>query len=173
MQGPFPIEIFEGRDFVIIKLEYFELVRIVFMNESEHPADWPHSQTGHSIGHWQGDTLVVDTRSLSPGTLFNNGVGHSEDIHLIERFRLADADTLVIRSGFWSMRNCIASRPEPSADGPTGFAAADSSPASSGRPRRSFPPHPLHLGAVAAHLEIAHDRIDVGLVGVRLAGQPP
>lgn len=100
MQGPFPIEIFEGRDFVIIKLEYFDLVRVVFMNETEHPADWPHSQTGHSIGHWEGDTLVVDTRSLSSGTLFNNGVDHSEEIHLIERFRLADPDTLVITQQF-------------------------------------------------------------------------
>ena len=32
MQGPFPIEIFEGRDLIVIKLEYFDLVRIVFMN---------------------------------------------------------------------------------------------------------------------------------------------
>jgi hypothetical protein len=100
MQGPFPIEIFEGRDLILIKLEYFDLVRIVFMNETAHPADWPHSQTGHSIGRWEDDTLVVDTRSLQPGTLFNNGVVHSQDIHLIERFRLADTDTLVITQQF-------------------------------------------------------------------------
>lgn len=100
MQGPFPIEIFEGRDMIIVKLEYFDLVRIIFMNETTHPADWPHSQTGHSIGHWDGDTLVVDTRSLQPGTLFNNGVEHSEDIHLIERFRLADPNTLIITQQF-------------------------------------------------------------------------
>jgi hypothetical protein len=59
MQGPFPLEIFEGRDLVVIKLEYFDVVRIVFMNETEHPEDWPHSQAGHSIGRWDGDTLVV------------------------------------------------------------------------------------------------------------------
>jgi hypothetical protein len=100
MQGPFPIEIFEGRDLVVIKLEYFDLVRIVFMNETDHPADWPHSQTGHSIGRWEDDTLLVDTRSLQAGTLFNNGVDHSQDVHLIERFRLADPDTLVITQQF-------------------------------------------------------------------------
>lgn len=100
MQGPFPIEIFEGRDFIIIKLEYFDLARVIFMNQTEHPADWPHSQTGHSIGRWDGDTLIVDTRYLQSGTLFNNGVEHSEDIHLIERFRLADPDTLVITQQF-------------------------------------------------------------------------
>jgi len=100
MQGPFPLEIFEGRDMIVIKLEYFDLVRIVFMNATAHPEDWPHSQTGHSIGHWEGDTLVVDTASLESGTLFNNGVAYTDNVHLIERFRLADPDTLVITQQF-------------------------------------------------------------------------
>ncbi len=100
MQGPFPIEIFEGRDLIVIKLEYFDLVRVIFMNETEHPDDWPHSQTGHSIGRWDGDTLVVDTVKLAPGTLFNNGVEHSGDVRLLERFRLADPDTLIVTQQF-------------------------------------------------------------------------
>lgn len=100
MQGPFPIEIFLGTDFIIMKLEYFDLVRIIFMNETEHPAEWPQSMTGHSIGRWDGDTLVVDTVSLEAGTLFNNGIDHTQDIHLIERFRLADDDTLVMTQEF-------------------------------------------------------------------------
>jgi hypothetical protein len=100
MQGPFPMEIFEGRDLIVVKLEYFDLVRIIFMNETSHPDDWPHSQTGHSIGRWDGDTLVVDTVSLQSGTLFNNGVNHSEDVHLVERFRLADDRTLVVTQQF-------------------------------------------------------------------------
>jgi hypothetical protein len=100
MQGPFPIEIFEGRDMIVVKLEYFDLVRIIFMNETGHPADWPHSQTGHSIGHWDGDTLVVDTAKLQSGTLFNNGVDYSENVHLIERFRLADSNKLIITQQF-------------------------------------------------------------------------
>jgi hypothetical protein len=100
MQGPFPIEIFEGRDMIVIKLEYFDLVRIIFMNEIEHPDGWPHSQTGHSIGRWDGDTLVVDTVALQSGTLFNNGVDHSQDVHLIERFRLAEQNTLIVSQEF-------------------------------------------------------------------------
>jgi hypothetical protein len=100
MQGPFPIEIFEGRDIIVIKLEYFDLVRIVFMNETQHPEGWPHSMTGHSIGRWEDDMLVVDTVALQPGTLFNNGVNHTEDVHLIERFRLADDDTLIVTQQF-------------------------------------------------------------------------
>ena len=100
MQGPFPLEIFEGRDLIVIKLEYFDLVRIVFMNETEHDEDWPHSPTGHSIGRWDGDTLIVDTAKLTAGTLFNNGVDHTEDAHLVERFALADASTLVVTQQF-------------------------------------------------------------------------
>jgi len=100
MQGPFPIEIFTGRDMIVIKLEYFDLTRIIFMNETEHPDDWPHSQTGHSIGRWDGDTLVVDTVSLQSGTLFNNGVDHTEGVHLIERFTLADPNTLMMSQQF-------------------------------------------------------------------------
>jgi hypothetical protein len=100
MQGPFPIEIFEGRDLIVIKLEYFELVRVIFMNETEHPDDWPHSQTGHSIGRWEGDTLVVDTAKLVAGTLFNNGVDYTDEVRLLERFRLADPDTLIITQQF-------------------------------------------------------------------------
>jgi hypothetical protein len=100
MQGPFPIEIFEGRDLIVIKLEYFDLVRIVFMNETEHDDDWPHSPTGHSIGRWDGDTLIVDTAKLTAGTLFNNGVDHTEDAHLVERFALAAANTLVVTQQF-------------------------------------------------------------------------
>jgi hypothetical protein len=100
MQGPFPIEIFEGRDLVVVKLEYFDLVRVIFMNETEHPDDWPHSQTGHSIGHWDGDTLVVDTAKLMPGTLFNNGVDYTENVRLRERFRLADPNTLIVTQEF-------------------------------------------------------------------------
>ena len=100
MQGPFPIEIFEGRDLVVIKLEYFDLVRVIFMNETQHPDDWPHSQTGHSFGRWDGDTLVVDTAKLQPGTLFNNGVDYTEDVRLVERFRLADENTLIVSQLF-------------------------------------------------------------------------
>jgi len=100
MQGPFPIEIFEGRDLIVIKLEYFDLVRVIFMNETEHPDDWPHSHTGHSYGSWDGDTLVVHTAKLLPGTLFNNGVDHTEDVRLLERFRLADENTLIVSQQF-------------------------------------------------------------------------
>ena len=60
------------------------------MNETEHADDWSHSPTGHSIGRWDGNTLVVDTAKLSASTLFNNGVDHTEGVHLVERFAHLD-----------------------------------------------------------------------------------
>jgi hypothetical protein len=90
MQGPFPMEIFQGPELIVIKMEYYDVVRIIFMNESEHPADWPHSVTGHSIGHWEGDTLIVETAYIQAATMLNNGLDHSDDIKLTERFRISD-----------------------------------------------------------------------------------
>jgi len=91
MQGPFPIEILQGTELLVIKLEYFDHIRVVFLDGREHPdAGYPHSKQGHSVGHWDGDTLVVDTTFLSESTLLNNGLNHSDNVHLIERFRLTD-----------------------------------------------------------------------------------
>lgn len=96
MQGPFPIEIFEGRDIIVMKMEYFDLVRIILMNETEHPDDWPTSMTGHSIGRWDGDTLVVDTVGFAPGILAR-GVPHSDRLHVVERFSLDSATSELTR----------------------------------------------------------------------------
>ena len=91
MQGPFPIEIHQGTELLVIKLEYFDHVRVVFLDGRDHPGeDFPHSKQGHSIGFWDGDTLVVDTTHLASSTLTNNGLNHSDEVRLIERFRLTD-----------------------------------------------------------------------------------
>ena len=90
MQGPFPIRIDQGRDIVVIQLEYYDLIRVVFTDGRGHPpASAPHTKVGDSIGHWEGDTLVVDTDHLEPATITNNGLSHSEAVHVIERFRLS------------------------------------------------------------------------------------
>ena len=89
MQGPFPIEIHPATELIVFKLEYYDLVRIIFMDGRPHPgADYPLSKVGHSIGHWQGDTLVVDTTHLEASTITNNGLNHSDRVHVIEYFRL-------------------------------------------------------------------------------------
>lgn len=89
MQGPFPMEIHQGTELIVMKLEYFDLVRIIFMNQKEHPASVPHTKVGHSIGRWEGATLVVDTTHIAESTITNNGLNHSDKVHVIERFWLS------------------------------------------------------------------------------------
>jgi hypothetical protein len=71
-----------------IKMEYGAgLTRTVHMNMTTHPANVAPSRAGHSIGRWDGDTLVVDTVGFAPGTLAGT-LPHSNKLHVIERFTL-------------------------------------------------------------------------------------
>ena len=89
LQGPFPIEIFQSDVFIVMKLEYYDLVRIIFLDGRKPEADYPHSMTGFSSGHWEGSTLVVHTDHLESATITNNGLDHSDKIQVTERFRLS------------------------------------------------------------------------------------
>jgi hypothetical protein len=101
MQGPFPMEIHQGTELIVMKLEYFDMVRIIFMDGRKPPAEAPHSKTGYSVGHWEGATLVVETTHLEAATITNNGLSHSEDVRVIERFRLGeDGQTLLSTQQF-------------------------------------------------------------------------
>jgi hypothetical protein len=96
LQGPFPIEIFQSDVFIVMKLEYYDLVRLIFLDGRKPEADFPHSMTGFSSAHWDGATLVVQTTHLEAATLTNNGLDHSENIKVTERFRLsADGKVLM------------------------------------------------------------------------------
>jgi hypothetical protein len=71
-----------------ITLEYGRnLVRTVHMNMDGHPGSITPSRGGHSIGHWDGDTLVVDTVGFLPGRMAAN-TPHSDQLHVVERFTL-------------------------------------------------------------------------------------
>jgi hypothetical protein len=71
-----------------IKMEYGAgLTRTVHMDMTAHPANVVPSRGGHSIGRWDGDTLVVDTIGFEPGSLSGN-LPHSGKLHVVERFTL-------------------------------------------------------------------------------------
>lgn len=96
MQAPFPMEIDQGRDIIVFRMEYFDMVRIIFLDGRSHPGiEHPHTKNGHSIGHWEGDELVVDTTHLQEGTFMNNGFNHSEDLHMTERFKVSSDGTIL------------------------------------------------------------------------------
>jgi hypothetical protein len=81
-----------------IKMEYGAgLTRTVHMNITAHPAKLAPSRGGHSIGRWDGDTLVVDTVGFQPGSLAGT-LPHSSALHVVERFTLNPA-TLELTRG--------------------------------------------------------------------------
>ncbi len=59
----------QNKDTIVLEYGQFGLKRTVYMNMKEHPNDVKPSRAGHSIGHWEGDTLVVDTVGFLPGFL--------------------------------------------------------------------------------------------------------
>ena len=71
-----------------ITLEYGRgLKRSVHMGMVRHPANIEPSRAGHSIGHWEGDTLVVDTVGFKPGIVAGT-IPNSGAFHVIERYTL-------------------------------------------------------------------------------------
>ena len=102
MQGPFPMEIHQGAELMVIRLEYYDQVRVVFLDGRPHsPADAPHTKVGHSVGRWEGSTLVVDTTHISESTIANNGLDHSDNVHMVERYKLsADGTRLMATQWF-------------------------------------------------------------------------
>ena len=70
--------------------------RQIFMNATKHPDDLDPTWYGHSIGHWDGDTLVVDTVGFNDRFWFDFvGHPHTQRLHTIERYTRKDAGTLI------------------------------------------------------------------------------
>lgn len=79
--------------FVILYAEEMR-ARFVYMNVS-HPRDIAPSYYGHSVGHWDGDILVVDTIGLNDETWTDrNGTPHTAQIHVVERYHRVDDATI-------------------------------------------------------------------------------
>jgi hypothetical protein len=101
LQGPFPIEIFQSDKFIVMKLEYYDMVRVIFLDGRQPESDYPSSPEGFSSGHWEGSTLVVETTHLEPATITNNGLDHTANVRVLERFKLgADGKTLLATQEF-------------------------------------------------------------------------
>lgn len=70
----FPMELIISENQVTILYEYNHTVRRVFLDQTDFSSAYPPSLVGYSIGHWENDTLVVETRNLLPGWLNMDGV---------------------------------------------------------------------------------------------------
>jgi hypothetical protein len=96
MTEPYPIEFLFNPGMVVMVIETFSQVRHVYTNGETHPADPDPAFNGHSIGHWEGDTLVVDTVGIDTTTHIAPGVAHSDALHIVERIRRVDENHIQI-----------------------------------------------------------------------------
>ena len=91
----YPIEILETPGRVTIITEAFSEVRRVHLNQQQLPLDEvPPGYYGHSVGRWEGDTLVIDTIGIKETVAGVNNIPHSSQLRIVERLRLASADVL-------------------------------------------------------------------------------
>lgn len=97
-QTPYGMEILDQGDTVfLLGVGSPHSWRQIFMDGREHPANPDPSFLGHSIGHWEGDTLVIDTVGFLGDEHFwisRDGYPHTEQLHTIERLSRPDYDTL-------------------------------------------------------------------------------
>ncbi|HTI68030.1 MAG TPA: hypothetical protein VL460_10850 [Caulobacteraceae bacterium] len=97
MWQPYPFEILFSPGRVTTTHEIYSQVRRIYTDGRKHPADLDPSFNGHSIGHWEGDTLVVDTVGMRGDTMYQNtGMPHSDALHVVERWRLVAPNRLEI-----------------------------------------------------------------------------
>ena len=98
MAQPYPIEILYTPGMVTIIAEAYMQVRHIYTDGRAHPDDPDLTFNGNSIGHWEGDTLVVDSVGFTPDTPLgmNMGTRHSDKMQIVERFHLTDPSTLEI-----------------------------------------------------------------------------
>jgi hypothetical protein len=98
---PRPFEIRQTADVVYILSEADHWVRRIYIDGRGHPDGYPSAWMGHSIGKYDGNTLVVDTAYINETTWIDAlGHPHSDALHLVERFRRVNHDSLEIAVTF-------------------------------------------------------------------------
>ena len=118
---PYQWQIVQGFDKVVIVYEYPHLFRVIPPRGGPHQADLDPTWMGDSVGHWEGDTLVVDTVGFNDKTELPGGFKHTEALHVVERFRRTEVDNLQYEATIedpnvfakpWKMTRVFPLRPE-------------------------------------------------------------
>jgi len=91
------IEIGERQQIVLIRSEFWDEERTVYMDGRPHPAESNRFPSGHSIGWWDGETLVVDTTNFTDHrSPYQIGVPSGSQKHVVERYRLNEEGTRIL-----------------------------------------------------------------------------
>jgi hypothetical protein len=92
-----PLEVLRDGADIVLHHEWMDVRRVIHMNMKTHPKDDKRTSLGHSIGHWEGDTLVIETANYSAGVLNQyveqpgqptRGLLHSAALTSVERLHL-------------------------------------------------------------------------------------
>jgi hypothetical protein len=96
---PEPFQILQRPEDLTVVFEFGHSVRTIHNNGTLHPTEKNQYWLGDSRGHWDGDTLVVDATDFEDETWLDRaGNYHSEDMHVVERWQLLDANTIDYRA---------------------------------------------------------------------------
>jgi hypothetical protein len=90
--NPLPIAIRRDGDHLIIVYEEWNQSRLIFMDGRTHPADLEPTRLGHSVGRYESDALVIESRGIEPSLYydFQSGGGHSDQATIVERYTIAE-----------------------------------------------------------------------------------
>jgi len=87
----YPNQFVQTRDLIVILVESRHIFRLIYMNE-KHPEDLDPAWLGHSVGRWEGDTLVVDATGFKE-RLVGSKIS-TDALHVVERFKRVDYNTI-------------------------------------------------------------------------------
>jgi len=94
---PIEIEINEDEETVLLRSEYYDDERTVYMDGRAHPVGGERTIGGHSIGRWDGDVLVVDTANFADHrSPYQIGVPSGAQKHVVERYQLTEEGTRIL-----------------------------------------------------------------------------
>ena len=89
MNPPYPMDFIDQGAVILLRQEEFDAVRTIYMDPDATPGDPQPSLLGHSVGRWEGDTLVVETTHVNWPFFDSRGVPQSEQARYEERFTLS------------------------------------------------------------------------------------
>jgi hypothetical protein len=94
-----PFQVFQRANDLKIIFQFGQSIRTIFTNGSAHPDDANGWLLGDSRGRWEGDTLVVDVQDFTDKTWLDSaGDFHSPDLHVIERWKFLDPNTIAYQA---------------------------------------------------------------------------
>jgi hypothetical protein len=86
MEQPYPIEFVDAGNRVLLRIEEYDLVRTIHIDNVPDEAGQPHTPLGFSVGRMDGRDLVVETTKVNSGTFDSIGIPLSLEARLEERF---------------------------------------------------------------------------------------